>query len=217
MRRKIIKKLLILGVVALGACAHQNPGVSVADAPPAGTAVVVLDPGHALIYRVETRGHWQVYANARQLEALGGAAVRAVDQADLQSAVLRTADALVAALRHAGLPAERADHALTHLPRDYAHALVLEVQRAGVAQAGDGATWPHAVYEISAQWLDLQAGEVRWRTTAAHRESLALAGVVERAPDVGINALRVSAEQSNRALLQQVLAQLGQREVAAAF
>ena len=217
MRSKTIRTLSILGALALSACAHQGEGTAVGQAPPSGTAVVVLDPGQALIYRVETRDHWQVYANARGLEALGGAAVRAVDQADLHASLGGVADALVAALRDAGIPADRAVGTLTALRRDYAHALVLEVQRAGVAQARDGATWPHAVYEVSAQWLDLQAGVVRWRTSAAHRESLALAGVVERAADVGVNALRVSAEQSNRALVQQVLAQIGQHEDVAAF
>lgn len=211
MRIVIARALACAVVVWLAACAHQPVGQTAAAAPQ-GTAVVVMDAGQALIYRVEQRGPWQVFATARSLDSLPDAGVRAVDKLDLDAPLRRTAEHLIDQLRARGAKVERADAPLPTLHTQYAQVLVLAVQRAGVAQARDTGDWPRAVYAISARMIDLQQGTTVWRSTAEQVQDLPLADVVEGVPEAGAETLLRSSQRANADLMANVLARMGLRD-----
>lgn len=211
MRTVYARALACIATVSLVACAHQ-PAAQTATATPQGTAIVVMDAGQALIYRVEQRGPWQVFATARSLDSLPDAGVRAVDKLDLDAPLRRTAEHLIDQLRANGAKVERADAPLPSLRTRYAQVLVLAVQRAGVAQARETGDWPRAVYAISARMIDLERGTTLWRSTAEQVLDLPLADVVEGVPEAGAETLLRSSQQANADLMANVLARMGMRD-----
>lgn len=211
MRVITAKTASIIAALVLTACAHQ-PQQRVAVAEPQGTAVLVSDTGQALIYRVEQRGPWQVFATTRSLQSLPDAGVRAVGKLDLGVSLQHTAESLVHQLRARGADVERTDAPLPKLQAHYKQALVLAVKRAGVAQARETGDWPRAVYEISAQLLDLRRGTTIWRSHAQQVQDLPLADVVEGVPEAGAETLLRSSRQANAELVASVLARMPLRD-----
>ncbi|MBR9812814.1 hypothetical protein GYB61_03025 [bacterium] len=216
MRTIKVKISLILAAGLLTACASKAPQMQVVAAPQ-GTAVLVADAGQALIYRVEQRGPWQVFATTRSLQSLPDAGVQAVDQLDLEQPLQRTAETLVSQLRARGADVEVAQAPLPNLRANYQHALILAVKRAGVAQARDTQDWPRAVYEISAQLVNLQTGTTLWRSNAEQALDLPLADVVEGVPEAGAETLLRTTHEANADLLANVLARMSPSELATAY
>ena len=216
MRTIKVKIVLNFAALLLLGCAHTKPQTQTASTP-SGTAVLVADAGQALIYRVEQRGQWQVFATARSLESLPEAGVLAVDRLNLDAPLQHTADTLVRAMRAQGLPAEQTAVPLPSLHKHYQQVLVLAVKRAGVAQAHDAGDWPRAVYEISAEMRDLQTGATVWRSNAEQQVDLPLADVIEAVPEAGAETLLRTSRQANADLLQTVLDRMAQRELASSF
>lgn len=216
MRSIKVKITLILAASLLGACAHKAP-VHVVQAGPQGTAVLVSDAGQALIYRVEQQGLMQVFASARSLESVPDAGVRAVSQLDLGAQLQRTADRVVSQLRADGAQIEHAAGPLYALQNRYEQVLLLEIKRAGLAQARGAGDWPRAVYEISAQLIDPSSGLAIWRSNAEQVLDLPLADVVEGVPEAGAETLLRSSQQANADLLASILARMSQQQFATAF
>lgn len=216
MRAIKVKIKLIFAVLGTVACAHKGPQPELASTPQ-GTAVVVADAGQALIYRVEQRGPVQVFATTRSLDALPDAGVQAVNKVDLSATLRQMADLLVDRLQARGAQVQQSGAPMPVLQARYQQVLTLTVKRAGVAQAQDTPDWPRAVYEISAQLIDLQSGTTLWRSNAEQEVDLPLADVVEGVPEAGAETLLRSSQQANSDLLANVLARMSGESVATAF